>query len=243
MSISSPAPSVVQPNGARHSIGLRAAPSSTAARFELAFQVRVGDGRKQSERVRMNGIAEERLARRDLDDAAGAHHRDFVGDVVDDREVVRDEQVGEPELGLQVLQQVQDLRLDRHVEGGDGLVAKHEVRLQRERPRDADALPLPAGEAVRIAVEKARVESDEPHQLLRHVGPVIGVADVVDDERLAQDVEDGHPRAERAEGILEDVLDAAAEPHQVVALRMRRRRASCRGRCRGPRRRRRPAPA
>jgi len=39
------------------------------------------------------------------------HHGHAVDQVLDHAEVVADEEVGEPELGLQVHQQVQDLRL------------------------------------------------------------------------------------------------------------------------------------
>ena len=59
------------------------------------------------------------------------------------REVVGDEQEGDVELALQVLEQVDHLRLDRHVERGDGLVGHQQLRVQRERPGDADALALP----------------------------------------------------------------------------------------------------
>jgi hypothetical protein len=60
--------------------------------------------------------------------------------------------------------------------------------------------PLSARETVRIPVEKPRIEADEAHQLFRHVGAVVRIADPVDHQRLAQDVEYRHPRIERAEG-------------------------------------------
>ena len=53
------------------------------------------------------------------------HHRDPVGEVPDDGEVVRDEEVGEAELLLQVGRQVEHLRPHRDVERRDGLV-EHE---------------------------------------------------------------------------------------------------------------------
>jgi hypothetical protein len=59
---------------------------------------------------------------------------------------------------------------------------------------------------------------DEAHQLLRHVGPVVGVADLVDHERLAQDVEHRHPRAEGAERVLENILDSPPEAHQRLRV-------------------------
>ena len=102
----------------------------------------------------------EIVRRRDLDDAAEIHHGDALADVLDHREVVRDEQVGEAELLLQVLEQVDHLRLDRHVERRDRLVAHDQLRLDRERARDADALALPAGEFVRIAAHVIGLQAD-----------------------------------------------------------------------------------
>ena len=60
-----------------------------------------------------------------------------------DAQVVRDEQVGQPELGLQIQQQIQDLRLHRDVQRRDRLVGDHQARVERQRAGDADALALP----------------------------------------------------------------------------------------------------
>ncbi len=69
---------------------------------------------------------------------------DTVRHVLDDRQIVADEQQREAELLLQVLQQVDDLRLDRDVERRDRLVADDQFGLRRECPGDADALALTA---------------------------------------------------------------------------------------------------
>ena len=92
--------------------------------------------------------------RRGLDDPAEIHHRDAVGDVLHHREIVRDEDVGEAEPVLQIAQQIDDLRPDRDVERRDRLVADDELRLDRERAGDGDALALAAGEFVRIAARR-----------------------------------------------------------------------------------------
>ena len=84
----------------------------------------------------------------------------------DDAEVVRDEDVGEVELVLEVLEQVDDLGLDRDVERGDGLVGDDQLRPQRQRPGDPDPLPLAAGELVRIAVVVLGLKAHPVHQLL-----------------------------------------------------------------------------
>ena len=62
---------------------------------------------------------------------------------------MRDEQVGQLELVLQVHQQVDDLRLDRHIQRRYRFIADDQFRTQRQRAGDADALPLAAGELVR----------------------------------------------------------------------------------------------
>ena len=72
-------------------------------------------------------------------------------DVLDHGQIVRDEQIGEAEVLLQVDQQVDHLRLHRHVERGHRLVADDQLRLQGERACDDEALALAARELVRKA--------------------------------------------------------------------------------------------
>ena len=70
----------------------------------------------------------------------------------------------EAEVLLELAQEVEDLRLDRDVQRRDRLVGDHQLGLQRERPCDADALSLAAGELVRVAVVMLGVESDLLHE-------------------------------------------------------------------------------
>ena len=83
----------------------------------------------------------------------------------DDGEVVGDEQVGEVELALQVLEQVDDLSLDRDVERRDGLVGDDEVGVEGEGTGEADPLPLAARELVRVARGGIRGQPDGLEQL------------------------------------------------------------------------------
>ena len=127
-------------------------------------------------------------------------------------EVVRDEQIGEPPFGLQVGEEIQDLRLHRHIERADRLVAHDELRLYRQRPGDPHALPLAARQLVRIAFRKSGVEAD----LVEQRGD--GAVQSVNFERLPQRVFNRHARIERAVGILEYDLHPApqrAEPRCV----------------------------
>ncbi len=136
----------VQPGGG--SSGLGTSPA-TAVRASPVIS-RSGTASSSMRVYGCCGLAKSSRVGRDLDDAAEVHHADAVGDVVHDREVVRDEEVREPELALQVAHQVQHLRLHRHVERGRRLVADQERGLGRQRARDRDALPLAARELVRI---------------------------------------------------------------------------------------------
>ena len=87
--------------------------------------------------------------------------------MLDDPKVVGDEEIGEAELLLQIEQHVQYLRLDRNVERRDRLVGDDELGVHRERPRDADALALPAGEFMRISSVVFGAQSDPRQQFQR----------------------------------------------------------------------------
>ena len=57
---------------------------------------------------------------------------------------MRNEQVSESQFLLQVFQQVDDLGLYRHIQGGDGFVADNQLRAQDQGSRNADPLTLTA---------------------------------------------------------------------------------------------------
>ena len=120
--------------------------------------------RQQRFGVRMLRMGEQRAARRELDDAAEIHHRDAVADVLDDREVVRDEEIRQAELRLQVHEQVDDLRLHRHVQRRDGLVADDHLGLDGEGARDPQALALSAGKLVRVLAHLIGPQADAREQ-------------------------------------------------------------------------------
>ena len=69
-------------------------------------------------------------------------------DIADGGEIVGDEQRGEGVLVLEVLQQIQDLRLDRDVESADRLVEDDERGARHEGASHADALQLTTRELV-----------------------------------------------------------------------------------------------
>src|SRR5713226_9284925 len=170
----------------------------------LDERIRDRNRRKQRTRVRVARTPVELLAGRNLHDLAEVHDRDAVGDVFHDREVVRDEEVGEVELALQPLEQVDDLRLNRNVTGRDRLVTHDEARIDRQRARDADALALAAREFVRIPIDKTGVQADHVEQLADPFSPRGPAGQVMDVERLAHDVAHRLPWIERRIWVLKD---------------------------------------
>ena len=178
--------------------------------------------REQGLRVRVRRRAVDVEVGALLHHAAEVHHRDAVGDVPHDRQVVGDEQVGQAEVVLQVLEQVDHLRLHRDVERGDRLVADDDLRLQGQGPGDPDALPLAAGELVRVAVDEVGVQADPVEQFLGALEPALARRDVgVHRPALGDDVTGGHPRVQRRVRVLEDDLDLAAVLLERAAAHLR----------------------
>jgi hypothetical protein len=147
-----------------------------------------------------------------LDDPAEVHDGDPVGDVAHHRQVMGDEQVGEPELVLEALEQVDDLGLDGDIQRRDRLVADDDLRSEGQATGDADALALAAGELVRVASQVVGVEADHLEQLLYLLPAAALGRDVrVDLERLADDVADRHPWVQRGVGVLQHDLDVPSQ--------------------------------
>src|SRR5450759_2576804 len=109
-------------------------------------------------------------------------------------------------LALQVDQQVDHLGLDRDVERRDRLVAYDQARSERQRPRDANALALAAGELVRIVQHLIRPQADLLEQLGDPLALLVARRHAVDGKRLADDIAGGHARIEGSERVLEDDL-------------------------------------
>ena len=114
-------------------------------------------------------------------------------------EIVADEHERRPEPAAERLDELENLRFDRDVEGGRRLVGDDHSRFVGDRHRDHHPLPLAAGQFVRIGAKPARPAGEthifeEPHS----AGPSLGAAEAaVRDHRLG---DLGPDRIERVEG-------------------------------------------
>ena len=156
-----------------------------------------------------------------LDEHAGVHDVDALAHAGDDAEVVRDHDQRRVALGDEALQQLEDLRLDRHVERGRRLVGDQQLRLAGERHRDHRPLAHPARELVRVVLQpqlRAR-DPDLVEQLGRALVGLLAVHAEVRLERLADLPADRQHRVERGHRVLEDHRDlAAADRAQLLVV-------------------------
>ena len=135
--------------------------------------------------------------------------------------------VGQVALALERHQQLQHLRPDRHVESAHRLVADDQLGLDAERPGNADALALAAGEFMGIAihvftphVHRFEQVADDLAAFLARFHPELA-------QRVFERAEDRESRIERGMRVLEDDLQALAvgvelalaERGEVVAAR------------------------
>ncbi len=112
------------------------------------------------------GFSKNLLRRAGLQQVAQMEHADAVGDVLDHGQVMGDEQVGRAGLLLDVLHQVDHLRLNGHVQCRDALVGDDELGVHDEGAGNAHALALTAGELVGVTLSVLRRKADLRQNLL-----------------------------------------------------------------------------
>ena len=170
--------------------GRRRAGSACAVRSSTGSGQR--DRRQQRLRVGVRGPVVDVLDVPDLGDPAEVHDRDPVGDVPDHGQVVRHEQVGQPQPVLQLLEQVDHAGLDGHVERRDRLVEHQQLRARaraRGRCRCAGAgrRRSPAGSG-----RRASASSPTRSQQLARPAAAALAREPVRAQRLGDDVADRH---------------------------------------------------
>jgi hypothetical protein len=154
----------------------------------------------------------------ELDHPAAVHHGHAVGDASHDAEVVGDQHHRHVLVALQLGEQREDLRLDRHVERRGRLVGDQHHRVAGERHRDHHALAHAAGELVRILVEPPLGVGDvHAVQQRERPGARLGSRHLlVPDQRLGDLLADLHVRRQRGHRVLEDHREA--RPAHLVEL-------------------------
>ena len=196
-------------------------------------------GRQQLSRVSVLRSGSNLFRRSDLDDLALIHHRDAGREIANDGHGVRDEQIGQAEIALQLLQKIHDLRANAGVESGNRFIGHDELRLQGKRAGDADALALASGKFVWITRHGRFIHSHGtqkfPHSPAADIAAKAFVPGILlgnflmqrrlmqrrlmQNERLGDHVLNAEARVERTERVLKDDLHVAAKAAQFRAVR------------------------
>ena len=125
-------------------------------------------------------------------------------------------QIRDPQFALQIHQQINNLRADGDVQRRYRLVGDDHFRIQRQRPGNADALPLAAGKLVRVAPGVLRLQADALQQPGDPPAGILIGHHLMHPQRLEDRVADGLARVEGGPGILKNKLDIAAQRLQLA---------------------------
>src|SRR5690606_9922911 len=167
---------------------------------------------QQRQRVWMARIVIDVARTAGLDDPARVHHVYPVGVTSHHTEIVGDDDERDPEPLREILHQLQDLRLDRHVQRSGRLVGDDELGLAGQCHRDHYALAHATAQMVWILPEPALRVGDphETQQFERSLPSLLIVLVEVRFERLGQLPPDGQHRIERSHRLLEHHPDVPA---------------------------------
>ena len=154
----------------------------------------------------MGGLIEDLVRRAVLHDLARVHHGDAVGHVGHHAHVVGDEDDGEPALLLDGVDELQNLRLNGHVQRGGRLVADQDLRVGGQGDGDDHALPHAAGQLEGVLVEPAlRIgDAHSSQQLQRPLLRVTLGNLFVEQHGLGQLLADLHDGVQAGQRVLED---------------------------------------
>ena len=165
--------------------------------------------------VREPGSAEDRVGGGPLDEPPGIHHRDLVGQLHQQGEVVGDEEGGEAQTVAELHQLLEDLPLGHHVERGGRLVQDHQLGVEGQGHADHGALTHPSRELVG---EAAQPVAGHSHQLQQLDGPRpplrCGKVSAVDLQQIVELGTDRDHWVESVEGALQDHGDLVP-PHRA----------------------------
>jgi hypothetical protein len=159
-------------------------------------------------------VVDDSVSFADLDDLSIEHDGDPVADMVDHRHVMADEEVAQSEFILEIVQEIQDLRLDGYVQGRSRLVAHDHPRLKGESAGDSYSLALATAEFVRISIGRLLPQTASLQKLLDPGSKFLAFSKPVDEQRFPDQSANPHSGIERTSRILEDDLHLPSQgPH------------------------------
>ncbi len=181
--------------------------------FESAlFLTQTRQRTEQALGVWMAGLVKEGFDGGVLDDFAGVHDGNGVGDLGDDGEVVSDQHDGHLLRGLELAEKVEDLGLDGYVESSGGLVGDKHGGAAGKGHGDHDALAEAAAELVGISVKAlgGGADADAAERFDGQLAGLGGAEVLVELDGFDDLIADGEDGVEAGHGLLEDHGDFVA---------------------------------
>ena len=177
------------------------------ARGQDVFRARGGAQQRARIGVAFGVLVQHCGGRPGFHHAPAVHDGDAIGQPRDHADVVADEHHGHAEARLQIVEQVDDARLDGGIQPGGGLVGDQHFRLGGQRHGDHGALAHAAGKPVGMVV-KAHARRIDAHLFQPVQRLVPGLSRALDGGVQAHGFGDlfAHrlERIERGAGVLED---------------------------------------
>ena len=153
-------------------------------------------------------MTEEFVAFGEFDHFTEIHHADFIRKVFHYGKIMRDEQYRKPEFIPEIVKQIDNLRLNRHVERGNGFVGYYHVGIHHDSPGNAYSLSLSARELVRVTPRMFSYQTDGFQNIVDFTIYFFFIPDAVYDKPFGDNLPYGHPRIERRYRILKYHLNA-----------------------------------
>ncbi len=177
-------------------------------------------GPEQAARIGMPRRAKELGDGSLFEFAAGIHHHHALGDLRHDAKVVGDEDDSGADAVLEIPHQVEDLRLDGHVQCRGRFVGDQQLRIACKRHGDHHALPHATRKLMRIfAQPPARLrDADKGEHLDRTRLRRLPVKALMQAQRLAELAADGKHGVKARHRLLEDHADLVAANAAHLAL-------------------------
>ena len=160
----------------------------------------------------MRGLIEDRLHGPGFDHLALVQHDHFFRHVGDHAQIVRDNHHRHLELFLQLHDELQNLRLNRHIERSGRFVGDQQRRTADQRHRNHRPLPQTARQFERIGLNRSRrIRKSHQPQHFHHGGVPLLLAQIpVQRQSLLDLIADRMQRRERRHRLLKYDRNAPA---------------------------------
>jgi len=118
----------------------------------LRFRVDHRDRGEQCFGIRVLGRTANGLGISGFDNPPQVHDQNALANVLHHSQIMGHEQIRHTMITLEVLEQIDDLSLNGHIQRAHRLVADNQPRLDRQGTGDSNTLALPSAEFMRVAL-------------------------------------------------------------------------------------------